>query len=183
MITATCRTCHQDWTVETLRASILIGLTRVSILKAPCGHGVYQGTLSLLGTDQEDRLEEAAFTWEWYDEAYFAAQAAVEQFHKEHPRPALDRWNPSPQRITCVCGHSLVLEATEIEGWDEGWEGICPECGLLWRVMDPKNRTPYSRARLQRYELRLAAWQRSRPKVVEPLTVECLQENAGGEPS
>ena len=177
MITATCRTCHQDWTLDTLPQPVSMGVTGLIILNAPCGHGSFRGTFPLM-PGRYNLLGEANVTWQWYNEAYFAAQAAIEQFYKKHPHPALDRWNPDPQMITCTCGYALVLEATEDEEWGEGWEGICLDCGLLWRVMDPENHTPYSRDRLKRYEQRRAAWLRSFPRVVKPLTVECLQEKA-----
>ena len=48
MITATCRTCHQDWTIETLPPPMPPS-TLVKYqprLEAPCGHGSFRGVLA-----------------------------------------------------------------------------------------------------------------------------------------
>lgn len=182
MITATCRTCHQDWTVEALPSAIVVGLVLVVGLDAPCGHGRFvgwRGMALIVPGETEDASVD--FRWDWRDMAYEEAWRVYNAHLVARPRPVMPPWDPPPLSMTCACGTVVTLEGENSLDWDdsvEGWGGECPQCGLTFGVVDDDLRQPYNQARHAQYQAALEAWEADCPPTPQPLAVEGLREDA-----
>lgn len=186
MITATCRVCHQDWTLERLPPAILLGLGAIVSLTAPCGHGMFVGhSLWELVQNMDPQSHHAKgsteeeYLWQWLDADYDEAVAAYNTYVKKHPRPTWEEWNPPALTLTCVCGASLQVKGVQ-DTAEEGeiWRGECPTCGLIAVVESAGNTVTYAADRARRYLQADQKWQRRVPQVVQPRAVESLRESA-----
>ena len=185
MITATCRTCHQDWTLDRLPPPEFSRLNLEVVLDAPCGHGRFIGRLSLSHLVFEGRGWEPdpdrSYEWEWGDQAYMAADQAYQQYVMDHPQPVLEDWNPPPLVLLCLCGDPVTLHGTDYDDFLESWRGECERCGLDVRVLDAGDTVTYKQERWARHDAAHRAWQRGVPPVPRPVPVEHLRETRESE--
>ena len=122
MITATCRTCHQDWTIETLpppmpTATLVKYQPR---LEAPCGHGSFRGRLApdallkLSAIHGSYRWQESDFTWRWYDQQYDAREKEWWRYHDNVPAPDVEPWDPPSLVMRCDCGANITARCVKL---------------------------------------------------------------------
>lgn len=183
MITATCRTCHKDWTLDKLPSTRLFNVFRTIVLEAPCGHGRYVGGLAfppqLEERDNDAETVREGYEWEWQDTAFDDARSAVSQWHQEHPYPTREPWNPPPLTITCACGTPITLVGEEeLEDSAEGWSGVCPTCELSAYAWDSEGKQSYTQKREAAFERAYKKWRRDEPRYPDGLIVTSLQESA-----
>ncbi len=187
MITATCRTCHQDWTVDYVT---LIGITGTleALLKAPCGHGHFVGKRPpgdrglqewLEGIRDATQWHESDFMWTWHGPEYAAAEAAQDRYEEDHPYPDWDPWDPPALRMTCACGTALTLTGIVDDILGAGWSELCYTCGMEYWVTDVGESHAYSQGRLRRYKEAVKAWTTAHPPAPLAVPVEHLQERGG----
>ncbi|NMP23827.1 hypothetical protein [Sulfobacillus harzensis] len=171
MITATCRTCHQDWTLAQLPSPIVGVFSLTIVLEAPCSHGRLVGharafplILGQLTESDPDPNPDIDYHWEWQDTAYDAAWAAVQAYDRAVPYPRRGPWEPPPLVVACACGATLVLTGYADAEGAEGWGGTCATCGLRYTVRDDEDRLPYAADRMARHQRAGQCWWRCRSR-------------------
>ena len=186
MITATCRTCHQDWTLAQLPAPIIGIFTVTTAVEAPCGHGRLFGRLittlpvlmGFMGQLADSGPDPDYYQWEWEDSAYDAAMQAVRSYDATHPAPRSEPWDPPTLSLTCLCGERLTLQGVDDEDLDEEWRGSCDHCGFTVWVSDAGQTVSYAQERQQRFDHAYAQWEAHRPQEPQLLRVDRLHETA-----
>ncbi len=200
MITATCRTCHKDWTMEGLPAGFPTVFMALVVLEAPCGHGRYVGEPAfppaitglremIAGSGYDIPATEKAliaimngYKWEWQDTAFDQAKTAWEKWYKDNPQPEIEPWNPPPLTMTCACGTSVTLAGErDSEDLAEGWMGKCPNCELSIDVWDSEKKQPYTQERDATYKRAYRGWSRKQPQRPDALFVTSLRETESEE--
>ena len=173
MFTLTCWECQHTWQVDQLPPPMLMALGGSFVLPAPCGHGQFVGTFSMLPGIPEGSPQELwrHANWYWYDTKYVETMKAIETYDRHHPRPVLPPWDPPDLWITCACQTRVRLTGSTEVGEGEGWEGECPTCGLFYGVWDENYQHPYTKNRLQPYQTAMENWYAHRPTVSSPVKV------------
>lgn len=70
MITATCRTCHQDWTIDETTPPFWLNEATAWVFPAPCGHGRFMGHVEISSSlEEQPVLASPLVRWEWQEEA------------------------------------------------------------------------------------------------------------------
>ena len=97
MITAACRTCHQNWTMDQLPEwqTTRFFFARGLVLETPCEHGRFVGwSKSYWGVIDASSEDETGFVWDWQDVLYDQQRQIFDEWEKQHPHPGMVLGSP-----------------------------------------------------------------------------------------